>query len=339
MKKLILVVLSVLLVWNIVLSIQLNRLSSSNSDGSVVIHNKVDTNDISSVVENVKANIVSVESSRGSYSGVVIEKDGNDLYVVSVSEVKDEINTIVFDSGAKKDATVVGYDTDTDLCVLKCSVDFNVEGFTFENNEVEKGQNVIGIGGRNSSIGNMTISFGVCSDIGSYLMHSDSSYLCSMLETDMNLSERQYGGALVDLGGSLVGIITHHPEESSTHMGYVISSGELENVYQQIKKNSSVKRGVFDVCVRSFENMESYEKNENGYALDTTTGLFVTEVKENSCANGILEYGDRIIKIDGSSMNSEADFKTLQYSSESGQEVDVVFERNGEMNTSKVVLK
>lgn len=333
------VALSVLLAWNIVLSIQLNRLSSSNSDGSVVIHNKVDTNDISSVVENVKANIVSVETSRGKYSGVVIEKDGNDLYIVTVSEVNDETNTIVFDSGAKKDATVVGFDNDTDLCVLKCEVDFDLDGFTFENNEVEKGQNVIGISGRNSSIGNMTISFGVCSDIGSYLMHTDSSYLCSMLETDMNLAERQYGGALVDLGGSLVGIITHHPEDSSTHMGYVISSDEVENVYKQIKKNGTVSRGVFDIFVRSFENMESYEKNENGYALDTTTGLFVSEVKEHSCANGILEYGDRIIKIDGSSMNSESDFKEFQYSSESGQEVDVVFERNGEMNTAKVVLK
>ncbi len=333
------VALSVLLAWNIVLSIQLNRLSSSNSDGSVVIHNKVDTNDISSVVENVKTNIVSVETSRGKYSGVVIEKDGNDLYIVTVSEVNDETNTIVFDSGAKKDATVVGFDNDTDLCVLKCEVDFDLDGFTFENNEVEKGQNVIGISGRNSSIGNMTISFGVCSDIGSYLMHTDSSYLCSMLETDMNLAERQYGGALVDLGGSLVGIITHHPEDSSTHMGYVISSDEVENVYKQIKKNGTVSRGVFDICVRSFENMESYEKNENGYALDTTTGLFVSEVKEHSCANGILEYGDRIIKIDGSSMNSESDFKEFQYSSESGQEVDVVFERNGEMNTAKVVLK
>lgn len=333
------VALSVLLAWNIVLSIQLNRLSSSNSDGSVVIHNKVDTNDISSVVENVKANIVSVETSRGKYSGVVIEKNGNDLYIVTVSEVNDETNTIVFDSGAKKDATVVGFDNDTDLCVLKCEVDFDLDGFTFENNEVEKGQNVIGISGRNSSIGNMTISFGVCSDIGSYLMHTDSSYLCSMLETDMNLSERQYGGALVDLGGSLVGIITHHPEDSSTHMGYVISSDEVENVYKQIKKNGTVSRGVFDICVRSFENMESYEKNENGYALDTTTGLFVTEVKEHSCANGILEYGDRIIKIDGSSVNSESDFKKFQYSRESGQEVDVVFERNGEMNNAKVVLK
>lgn len=339
MKKLILVALSVLLVWNIILSILLNRLSSSNSDGSVVIHNKVDTNDISSVVENVKANIVSVESNRGNYSGVVIEKDGNELYIISVSEVKDEINTIVFDSGAKKEASVVGYDNDTDLCVLKCEVDFEVDGFTFENNEVEKGQNVIGISGRNSSIGNMTTSFGVCSDLGSYLMHADSSYLCSMLETDMNLSERQYGGALVDLGGSLVGIITHHPEDSSTHMGYVISSDEVENVYKQIKKNGVVNRGVFDVCVRSFENMESYEKNENGYALDTTTGLFVSEVRENSCASGILEYGDRIIKIDGTSVNSESDFKKLQYNSESGQEVDVVYERNGEMNTSKVVLK
>ena len=50
MKKLILALLSGLLVWNLLLTYQLNRLSNADSEGNVVVHNKVDTNDISSVV-------------------------------------------------------------------------------------------------------------------------------------------------------------------------------------------------------------------------------------------------------------------------------------------------
>jgi serine protease Do len=339
MKKWIWVALSGLLVWNIILSVRVVGLSSSSSDGSVVVHNKVDTNDISSVVESVKASIVSVESDRDTYSGVVVESDDESLYVITVSEVKDNENYIVFDSGSKKVATLVGYDNDTDICVLKCDVDFHVDSFSLDSEDIEKGQNVVGIGGRNSSVGNMTVSYGVCSDEGSYQMHTDSNYLSTMLETDMNVSEKQYGGALVDLSGSLVGIMTHHPQNASTHMSYAVSVDEIKNVYKQIKKDGSVTRGSLDITVRAIKDMESYEKNENGFELDTIDGLFVSSVSESSCANGVLMHGDKIIKINDKSMDSMSDFRDFQYSSESGEEVEIVYERNGELNTSTVVLK
>lgn len=74
MKKLILGLLSGLLVWNLLLTYQLNRLSNADSEGNVVVHNKVDTNDISSVVSQVRTNVVSIASADDIYSGVIIEK-------------------------------------------------------------------------------------------------------------------------------------------------------------------------------------------------------------------------------------------------------------------------
>ncbi len=339
MKKWILVALSGLLVWNIILSVQLHQLSSSSNDGDVIVHNKVDTNDISSVVENVKSSVVSVESSNDTYSGVVIEEEDDVLYILTVSEVKDNESYVVFDSGSKKIASVVGYDEDTDLCVLKCEVDFHVDGFSLDSEPVEQGQNVVSISGRNSSIGNITVSYGVCSDEGNYAMHTNSNYLTTMLEMDMNLSEKQYGGALVDLGGSLVGIVTHHPQDASSNMSYAVSVKDVKHVYEQIKKNGEVERGVFDVTVRAISDMESYEKNQNGFELDSMEGLFVSYVSASSCASGKLMEGDKIMKINGETMNSMDDLRNLQYRSESGDEVEIIFERNGELNTVTVVLK
>ena len=83
MKKLILGLLSGLLVWNLLLTYQLNRLSHADSEGNVVVHNKVDTNDISSVVSQVRTNVVSIASADGIYSGVIIEKEEDGVWNVS----------------------------------------------------------------------------------------------------------------------------------------------------------------------------------------------------------------------------------------------------------------
>ena len=83
MKKLILGLLSGLLVWNLLLTYQLNRLSNADSEGNVVVHNKVDTNDISSVVSQVRTNVVSIASADDIYSGVIIEKEEDGVWNVS----------------------------------------------------------------------------------------------------------------------------------------------------------------------------------------------------------------------------------------------------------------
>ena len=82
---------------------QLNRLSNADSEGNVVVHNKVDTNDISSVVSQVRTNVVSIASADDIYSGVIIEKEEGSLYIVSVSEAVSDQITVTFDSGAKKE--------------------------------------------------------------------------------------------------------------------------------------------------------------------------------------------------------------------------------------------
>lgn len=319
---------------------QLNRLSNADSEGNVVVHNKVDTNDISSVVSQVRTNVVSIASADDIYSGVIIEKEEGSLYIISVSEAVSDQITVTFDSGAKKNATVVGYDEDTDVCVLKCDVDFEVSGFHLTDDSIVKaGCNVIGVGGRNSVTNNISIGSGVCSEEGSYRMHANSVYLAEIYEMDMNVSEKQYGGALVDISGNLVGMLIHHPDEYSSHMSYALSQEELKKVYREIRKDGKVTRGSLDICVRAIKDMESYEKNENGFDLDTMNGLFVSSVNSDSCCYGILMYGDQILKVNDQQVDSLKDLRNVMYSLKSNDEVEITYVRDGTTSTSGVTLK
>lgn len=331
---------SVLLVWNIILTVQVHRLSTNTSDGKVVVHNKVDTNDISSVIASVKTSVVSVESHHDVYSGVVLEKDDESLYIVTVAEAVGNTVEVYFDSGYCAQAEVLGVDEDTDLCVLCVDVDFDVDGFSLkELDEVSSGENVIGIGGRTNGIGNRVISSGVCSEEGLYEMHSDSTWLATMYETDMDVDTRQYGGALVDLNGNLLGVLVNAPSTSSSRMEYAISSAEVKKVYEDIRKDGAVTRGSLGIVVRAVNEMESYEKNQNGLNLDATSGLFILNVPETSCAYDLLYRGDRLVKMDNTSIDSLQDLRNALYKKQSGDEVKLSYIRNNESDSVTVVLQ
>ena len=318
----------------------MHDLSTDTTDGKVVVHNKIDTNDISSVISSVKANIVSVENHDATYSGVIIEKVDKALYIMTVAEVADGAVQVYFDSGYSKQAEVEGVDEDTDLCLLRVDVDFDVSGFSLKDlNEVVSGENVIGIGGRTNGIGNRVISSGVCSEEGLYTVHSDSVWLASMYETDMDADSRQYGGALVDLSGSLVGVLVHAPSNSSSHMEYALSSAEVKKVYEDIRKEQKVSRGSLGIVVRAVNEMESYEKNQNGFDLDASNGLFVLDVPDRSCAYGLLQRGDRLTKIDTTAVDSLEDLRNVLYKKQSGDEVELTYIRDNESETVMVVLE
>lgn len=332
---------SALLVWNVILTIQMHNIALNTTDGKTVVHSKVDTSDISSIVAQVKTSVVSIKNHTQTYSGVILEQEENTLYIVSVAECADDVNvSVYFDSGREENAQVIGVDNETDLCVLKTDVDFDVSGFSLKNTvHIQNGENVIGIGGRDSETGNMAIATGVCSEQGVYRMHEDDSWLTTVLSTDMNGTSQQYGGALVDLNGELAGILCKRPYNQSADMQYAISNVEIKKVYDEIRKDGEVKRGSLGIVVRSIKDMESYEKNENGFHLDDEKGLLVTSVPEESCAYAILKRGDSLMTIDKTSVNSLDDLRNLLYKKNSGDEVEITYMRDGESETVTVVLQ
>lgn len=311
-------------------------------DGKTTIYTNVEgnVNDITSVITNVKTSIVSIEADETVYSGIIIEKDGNDVYIMTVHDVAyaSEIH-VVFDSSFRKKAEVVGVDVATDICVLKLETDFSVDTVNLDGSYTAlAGEHIIAVGGRKQENGNLSVSFGVRSDEGSYQVEN-SSYFLDGFETDMHVDTRQYGGAAFSVSGEIEGMLIQQVKNASDTMSYVVSKYEMKHVYKEIKENGEVQRGILDIGVRPFASLASYEKNENGFDLDITTGLFVTNVPEDSLAYTKLKYGDRIIALDDKNVDTLEDFTDILYKAKSQQEMNITFQRDGEENTITVVLK
>lgn len=330
-----------LLVWNLVLTFRLVDIAQNTSDGKTVIHNTIDgyTTDITATVDEAKKYVVSVENDTSVCSGVVVDSKNGSVSILTSYEASEGENiAVVFDSGARASAEVVGSDPETDLSLLRATVEFEVEPITFTDTDMlSSGEYVIGLSGKDRDA-NSVVSFGVSSEEGFYAFHA-STYLCKMLTTDLAISQSQYGGALLNLSGELVGILCKDPQESSNEMSYAISANEAKKVYDQLSEDQEITRGSMNIAMRSIADMKSYEKNQNGLELDRTSGLLVTNVPESSAAYGLIFEGDVITKIDSKPMEDIEDYESLVYKKNSGDEVEVGIERNGESLTVNVVLQ
>lgn len=336
MKKFILAALAALLAWNIYLTVKINEVNTSEN-GSVVIRNNVDgeINDVTALVDTLKEYIVSIESNSKTYSGFVVEKEDDKIYILTTYAAS-ENPTVIFDSGARLQGSVIASDVGSQLALVCVDADFEVMGVTFAQETTSIGENIIAISGRDMSRGNMILSMGFSSDAGLDVLSEESSYYSNVYISDMNVGSNQYGSAVVNLNGELVGMVVYQDED---HLTYILSSDEIQKAYKEMKENAIVERGILDVVVRPIRDMESYEKNENGFDLDTTEGMFVSKVGSNSCAYGILKHGDRIIEIDDKEINSYEDFMDVQYKNKSGDVVEIMYESDGVEQTSKVTLK
>lgn len=323
------------------MTVRLDDIASDTTDGKTVIHNTIEgyTTDITSTVANTQKYLVGIECGEKTYSGVIVDNDDGRVSILTCFEASNSEEVIVIlDSGARKVATIVGSDSATGLCLLTIEVDYELGAISLSDADaLTQGEYVIALSGKNSS-GNSEVSFGVTSTTGFYELFT-SAYLCELLTTDATVSERQYGGALLNLSGELIGILCKDPQEVDGSMSYGVSIDEVEKVYQELQDDQEVTRGSLNVSLRPVNEMESYEKNQNGFNLDTESGLFVCDVPEDSPAFEILNAGDRITMIEGRNMTDITDYRNLIYSKNSGDEVEVTFERNGEILKENVVLQ
>lgn len=203
-----------------------------------------------SIVGVITTYIASGDSLFGSYeaqgqgSGIVLDDQGHILtnhHVVSkaISSGGTQImqgcsikvvlpnNTDVF-----YDATVVGYDSKTDLAVIKISAPGLVPATIGDSSSLKVGQKVVAIGNP------MGIDFMGSVTVG-YISGLDRSGTgmneFSLIQTDAAINNGNSGGALVDMFGNVIGINSLKASSSSYEgMGFAIPINEAMGVVEDL---------------------------------------------------------------------------------------------------------
>ena len=271
-------------------------------------------------------------TSISSGSGVIFSSDG---YIVTNEHV---IDGLVDESsievkaynGQVYPAKVIGYDTKTDLAVLKIDAeDLPYASFT-DSSQLLLGQDVIAIG---NPLGlGISCSNGIVSALEKEI--AINSVYMTVIQTNAAVNAGNSGGGLFDINGNLVGIVnakksSNFTETSVEGMGYAIPSNTVSRIIEELITNGYVKdRATLGIRVSTSS------------AFSTSEGVLVTEVIEGSSAEkaGLLA-NDIITAIDDTEVSVYADLVKALESKSVGDEARLSILRDGQQMELTIILQ
>ncbi len=280
-----------------------------------------------------------IPSQTGSGSGVIISPDGyivtNNHVVADVSEV-----TVTFNDRFTAKAKVVGTDPSTDIAVLKVEGNKELPFMEFGNSDdVRLGQWVLAVGFPLNL--DATVTAGIVSAKGRALGVNKNSAAAieSFIQTDAAVNPGNSGGALVNTTGQLVGINSAIASPTGSYAGYsyAIPANIVRKVVNDLTKYGAVQRAYMGVKYLDSRNASPEDLARVG--LDKTEGVYITEISPNSgAAKAGLKKGDFITQINGIPVNNPSDMQGQIARFRPGDNINVLFSRNGTSMNATVLL-
>jgi len=262
-------------------------------------------------------------------SGMIIRENGYILTNHHVVRDADEIE-VQLTNGQEAEAKIVGGDPGADLAVIKIDME-GLPTVEFANSdEVAIGQWAIAIGApfqlENSvSVGHVSATHRA---VGTQRYED-------FIQTDAAINRGNSGGPLINIRGRVIGVNTMIMSEGARGyqgVSFAIASNMARRTATDLIEYGEVRRAWLGVMIQEL-TADLAEK------LGREKGVLVAEVVENSPADDAdLQTGDLIVKVDGNPVDSPHALQRRILSYESGDEITVEFDRDGELKTARVTL-
>ncbi|NIM51617.1 MAG: PDZ domain-containing protein [Gemmatimonadales bacterium] len=257
---------------------------------------------------------------RRSGSGVIVSADGYILTNAHVVEGARRLKvvlarpaaegvpgrSILRPVGQRVEGRVLGTDLETDLAVVKIDQPNLPYLELGDSDNLRPGHLVLAFG---SPLGlEASVTMGVVSAVGRQLEPEDPMIY---IQTDAPINPGNSGGPLVDTQGRVVGINTLILSQSggSEGIGFAAPSNIARHVYEQIRTNGRVRRGVVGVNAQTITPTLA-----TGLRLAQDWGVVVSDVYPRSpAARAGLQVGDVIVSLDGKPMENGRQFDVNVY--------------------------
>ena len=264
-------------------------------------------------------------------SGVIVSPEGHILTNNHVIEDADDIEVVLAD-GRRAAAKVIGTDPDTDLALLKITLDKLPVIVLGQTQDLQVGDVVLAIG--NPFGVGQTVTSGIVSALGRSQLGINTFE--NFIQTDAAINPGNSGGALVDVNGHLMGINTAIYSRSGGNMGigFAIPISTAKQVMQDLLKNGKVIRGWIGVEPQDMspELAESFQLPAAGKQA-LPQGVVITGVLQNGpAAKAGIRPGDVIVQVGGQNVGNVSELLTQVASLQPGSATDVkVWRRHGEL--------
>lgn len=276
--------------------------------------------------------ITTVENSATQGSGIILTSDG---YVVTNAHVIGNSKTqyllqVVTSDGKSYNAGVVGYDSRTDIAVLKMDDAKDLKAAAFGNSEnIELGEDIIVVGNPGGLDYQNSITKGIVSAVDRKM---SSTSLVKYIQTDAAINPGNSGGPIVNLYGQVVGIATAKiVSEKYEGMGFAIPSATAKDIIDTLMKKGYVEGRVKIGITGS--NISS----DVASAYGVPKGIMVDEIsKDGPCYGTELKTDDIITGVDDKEIQSFSDIYEILETHKPGDKIVIKYYRMSDQSTGEV---
>ena len=261
--------------------------------------------------------------SSGAGSGVIIEKSGIIVTNYHVIEGARTV-TVRLTDGSEYSASLVGYDSPSDLAVIKINAqDKNLTVASLGcSADLEVGEDVVALGNPLGSLGG-TLTTGIIS-AKDRVIEVDGNEMV-LLQTNAAINPGNSGGGLFNMAGQLIGVVNAKISQTGIEgLGFAIPIDVAHSVVTDLIEYGYVRgvvsSGLTVLDVTAQNRYIAYQR----YGI-STIGVVILD----SANTDELKLGDKIISIDGIKIETSDDITLLLKSRNVGDTVTVRISRNG----------
>ena len=247
----------------------------------------------------------------GEGSGIVVGEDDTKTYtyiitaahVISDSGVSVQIQ---FNDEAEIDATIVGFDTKTDIGVLRVEkTGFKAAVFGNSDN-LKVGQSVYAIGNPGGTVFFGSFTPGMVSAIDRPISTSASAYDLPCIQHTAAINPGNSGGALVNEYGQVIGL--NSSKITSTEyegMGFSVPSNTMLKIYNELVTNGYVtNRPMLGISYYTVASDYTYSAIAWRNNLPYGSIVIAAIAENNDLTNNGVQVGDIITAVNGTLLDS-----------------------------------
>ena len=305
-----------------------------------------DSSTIKSVVEQCANSVVEIQTesvtngsnpfqqyvSSGAGSGVILTQDG---YIVTNHHFIEDANTntVRTRSVDEYNASLVGFDEQSDLAVLKIDATGLTPAVLGDSTTLEVGDLAIAIGNPLGELGG-SVTSGIISALDREMTIDGQTM--TLLQTDAAVNPGNSGGGLFNANGDLIGIVNAKSSgENVEGIGFAIPISTATDIIDELIANGEVtSRPTLGVSLYNVED----EMTASQLGVDST-GVYIVQIVDGGAAdNAGLRSGDRIVSVDGSEVSSASDVRAALNKHKIGESISITVERNGQTQDFDVAL-
>lgn len=295
-------------------------------------------------IENYKGDKVNVSG-----TGFIYKKDSGKAYILTNYHVVGDNTSleVTLSDDKKVDAKYVGGDQYLDIAVISISSSSVKQVAKLgSSSKAILGDTVFTVGSPVGDEYRGTVTRGILSGKDRLVAVSVSGgtedYVMRLLQTDAAMNPGNSGGPLCNANGEVIGMNSLKLVKNEVEgMGFAISIEDILAHIDTFEKGDAIKRPYLGISMVNLNNKDAVSYYGLSKKIDTKLekGVVVESVQKGTSADGKLEIGDIVVKVNRKDVDNMAYFRYELFKHEVGDKVTLTIERDGKLKDVVITLK